>query len=369
MKIGNIIILALIVLISLSLTPGLNVSTIENLAIPSAIGFDIEENSPNDVSYKAFIDVYIFGQKSRVLHKEYLGKSGGISEARNDRQRKIDRRFVVGLEKIDIITEKYARYGVRNMVDVLFINPLVNDTAYVVVCKNDIPSILDYKISGFPTSGDYIEGMVKNAYQYDFFPKDFKILDVFISLDSEGRKVILPYIETTKEGLKITGEALFKDDKMVAVVDKKNMKLLNILNKTNGSGILTIQKEPGKYVDYYGKVKRTVKCTKVDDKYKFNIYLEFKGNILSNQLYKNIMSDSKVVKQFEEDLAKETEAMCYGFLSKMKNEYKIDCLELGRIAAAKYGKDTGTDWDKVVCSSEINVDVTIKLDNQGRGDY
>lgn len=369
MRKGNLIILILITLIFLSFSPGLNVATIENLAIPSAIGYDIEENSPSDVSFKAFIDVYTFGQKNKIFHKAYLGKSSGLIEARNDRQRRIDRSFVVGLEKVDILTERYARYGIRNMVNVLFINPLVNDTAYVVVSKNDLPSILEYKIPGFPTSADYIEGMVKNAYQYDFFPKNFKILDLFVTLDSEGRNVILPYIEISKEGLQITGEAIFKDDKMIAVVDKANMKLLNILNKSKGSGLLTIQKEPGKYIEYYAKVKRTVKCTKVDGKYKFNIYLDFKGNIVSNQLYKDIMTDSKVVKNFEKELAIETEAMCNKFLSKMKNEYKIDCLELGRIAAAKYGRDTGTDWNKVVCDSDINVNVTIKLDNQGRGDY
>lgn len=369
MKKGNILILVLILLISVSFSPGLNVSTIENLAIPSAIGYDIEKTNQNDVSFRAFVDVYIFGEKKRVMHKAYLGKSTGLVEARNDRQRRIDKRFMVGLEKVDILTERFARFGIRNMIDVLFINPLVNDTAYIVVTKNDLPSLLEHKVKGYPTVADYIEGMIRNAYQYDFFPKNFKTLDTFISLDTEGRKVILPYIETTKEGLKITGEALFKNDKMIAVVDEKNMKLLNILNKSNGSGILTIQKEPGKYIEYYSKVKRSVNCTKVNDKYTFNISLQFKGNILSNQLYKDIMSDPKVVKKFEKELAEETKTMCNKFLDKMKSEYKIDCLELGRVAAAKYGKDTGTDWDEVVCNSDIDVDVTIKLDSQGRGDY
>ena len=81
------------------------------------------------------------------------------------------------------------------------------------------------------------------------------------------------------------------------------------------------------------------------------------------------MSDPKTIKKFEEEMASQTEAMCYRFLNKMKNEYNVDCLGLGRIAAAKYGRGTGVDWDKVVCSSDISVNVTIKLDNQGRGDY
>ena len=281
MKKGNLIVLLLIFSIFMSFSSGVGMMPIENLAIPLAIGYDIEENNSTDVSYKAYIDVYIFGDKNKTLHKIYLGKSPGIVEGRNDRQRKIDRRFTIGVEKVDVITEKYARFGIRNMIDVLFNNPLVNDTAYLVVSKTDIPSILEYKVPGYTSSADYIEGMIKNAYQYNFFPKNFKMLDVFMILDSEGRNLIFPFIEITKEGLKITGEALFKGDKMVALVDEKNMKILNILNKSNGYGILTIQKEPGKYIDYYAKAKRKVKCTKIDNKYKFSITLEFKGDIIS----------------------------------------------------------------------------------------
>lgn len=53
----------------------------------------------------------------------------------------------------------------------------------------------------------------------------------------------------------------------------------------------------------------------------------------------------------------------------MQNEYKIDCLELGREAAAKYGRGENIDWDEVVCNSKIQVNVNVKLTGIGRGDY
>jgi hypothetical protein len=39
----------------------------------------------------------------------------------------------------------------------------------------------------------------------------------------------------------------------------------------------------------------------------------------------------------------------------MQNDYKLDCLALGRVAAAKYGRHTGTDWNKAVSEAEIVV--------------
>ncbi len=53
----------------------------------------------------------------------------------------------------------------------------------------------------------------------------------------------------------------------------------------------------------------------------------------------------------------------------MKYEYKIDCLELGRVAAAKYGREKNNNWDDIVCNSEIKVNVMAKIDRMGRGDY
>ncbi|MDP4179223.1 MAG: Ger(x)C family spore germination C-terminal domain-containing protein, partial [Bacillota bacterium] len=60
---------------------------------------------------------------------------------------------------------------------------------------------------------------------------------------------------------------------------------------------------------------------------------------------------------------------CEEFINKMKTDYKVDCLELGRVAAAKYGRRTGTDWNKVVMDSDIKINVKVKLNKQGRGDY
>ena len=77
----------------------------------------------------------------------------------------------------------------------------------------------------------------------------------------------------------------------------------------------------------------------------------------------------EVTKKFEDDMAKQVEEMCTEFLDKMKNEYKVDCLQLGWVAAAKYGRDTGVDWDEVVSNSDIKVNVKVHVDKIGRGQY
>lgn len=63
--------------------------------------------------------------------------------------------------------------------------------------------------------------MIINQRGMNFFPDEFNAINIYVRMGSEGRSVVLPYIELTKDGIAITGETLFKEDKMVAKVDKQ----------------------------------------------------------------------------------------------------------------------------------------------------
>ncbi len=57
------------------------------------------------------------------------------------------------------------------------------------------------------------------------------------------------------------------------------------------------------------------------------------------------------------------------FIEKMQNEYKLDLLQLGKVAAVKYWRRTGADWDEIISDSKINVQFKINLDKAGRGNF
>ena len=61
--------------------------------------------------------------------------------------------------------------------------------------------------------------------------------------------------------------------------------------------------------------------------------------------------------------------MCNDFLDNMKNVYKVDCLNLGMYAVAKYGREKGVDWNKEVSNADIKVSVKVKIDKIGIGQY
>jgi len=347
----------------------MNARSVEDLGISVGVGMGIDKNSEGNINYRVSTTANSYKEDESV--EDLLGTGIGrtIGETRENRQKKIGKEFFLGLTKVYLIEEEYARYGIRALVDVNFKNPVVNDNSYGVVCKGRNEDYFKYTTPGYNNSAEYINDMIKNSVSYNFFKGDYMFKNAVLSMDAEGKNIAIPYIEMLEDGIKITGMAVFKKHKLAVILDMKDTKVMNLLRENKVKGILTIQKDSEKYIDYQAESKRKIACKKIGNKYVFTIDLNLNGEIINNELYKNMANKTVVEKKFEDDMATKVKEMCTIFLDKMKNEYKVDCLQLGWVAVAKYGRDTGVDWNEVVCNSEINVNVKVHVDKMGRGQY
>ena len=343
--------------------------SVEDLGISVGIGMGINKDGEGNIIYRVTSTANSYKEDSSVETLEGTGLGSTIGKTRENRQKKIGKEFFLGLTKVYLIEEEYARYGIRNIMDVNFNNTVVNDNAFLLVCKGRNEEYFKYTTSGYDNSAEYISDMINNLANYNFFKEDYMVKDAALSLDAEGKNIVSPYIEITKDGIKVKGMVVFKKDKLATILDMKDTRIMNMLRDNKVKGILTIQKDSEKYVNYQAQSKRKITCRKIGDKYTFTIDLNLRGDIINNELYKDIAAKIEVTNKFEEDMAKQVKEMCTGFLDKMKNEYKIDLLQLGWVAAAKYGRDTGVDWDEVISNSEIVVNVKVHVDKLGRGQY
>lgn len=368
-SVKNIIIKIAIAMIFLWSFIGVKSQVIEELAIPISIGYDLIKKNENDIEYSIPIATYITDPSGDIKSEVITGKAKNLGETRDNRELKSEKKFVIGLEKVLIISESYARQGINNILDILLTTPQVNDKAVMVVCKGKAEDILKYKIEGYANSAEYIESLIINSKYYNFFTGEYNFINSITRVDSEGRNLVLPYIELKENLPQITGIAMFKGDTMIAKLDLQQAKILNMLRKDGGGGIFTIKKGPKRYIDYETKVKRKVKCYKQGEKYKFIIYLNLNGTIASNELYANFNKDPKVQKEFVKDMEDSIKKTCENFINSAKSQYKVDFLGLGKYAAGKYGRHTGVDWNKVVSESDIYVNVKVKINAEGRGEY
>ncbi|WP_343769023.1 Ger(x)C family spore germination protein [Clostridium malenominatum] len=342
---------------------------VEELNIPSAIGYDLRKEFGDTVIYNVSVRTYFAESKLQNDSQVLEGEGLSIIETRDDRQLKANKKFILGLEKVIVVSEEYAMYGMKNVIDSLLNNPQVNDNGKVVVCSGMAKDILEYETKRYGGTDEVIGDMIDHAGDYNFFPEDYTLIDYIIVSSSEGRNPILPYVEITNKGIEVTGLAIFDKDKMVGKMNMEDGRILNLLRENGGKGTLVMQKNSKEYINYYPKAKRRVKCTKEEDRYKFIIELDLQGAIVSNELYKDFDSDPKVLKEFEEEMEKQVEKKCMNFINKAKDNYPVDVLDLGKVAAAKYGRGKDIDWNREVLNSIIEVKVKVKVDSQGRGDY
>ena len=341
---------------------------IENLIIQPGVGYDIEKDSKGNEEYEASASIYIF-EGSEVSSMLFTSKSSTAVGTRQERQKKLNKRFILGFEKVYIFGEDMAKFGTRNILDPLLKNPWVNDNGFIVVCKGKAKDVLKLKIKGQPSSADYIDGLINNSKYQGFFSRKYALIDMYKHVDAEGLNFVAPYIEIKDEGVEITGLAIFNKDKMVTKLDMDDSRVLNMLREDDGLGILEVIESPEKYASINATSKRKAECTRENDKYKFTISLDFKGEVIANQLYPGMMINPEVEKEFADDLERQVKSKCKKFIDKMQNDYKIDMLNLGSTAASKYGRHSGADWNEEVSNADIEIDVKVTIESHDRGNY
>ncbi len=357
------------IILYIILNPGENATPIEKIDIPSGISFDLI-NGNIDNGFHLSVSAYTFNKKDQISSIIIEGIGKDIPETRATRQQMSSKKFMVGLQKVLIYSNDFATAGINSSIDILFSNQDMNDMGWAVVFKGKGKDLLKYKIDEFPTSSDYINGMVESSKEQNFMSNNYKVMDMYVRVNSEGRSLVLPYLEILDGKVTITGLAAFKKDKMVKVIPMEEAKYLNILKENKVKGILTVQKDAEHWASSYGETKRKVSCEKVGGKYKFVINVEFqKGVVLNNTLYDDLITNPKTIKKYSNELEEQTKRRCNEFINKMKKEYKADFLDLGRIAAANFGRNNGTNWDDIVSNSEISVNVKVKIDKFGRGEF
>jgi Ger(x)C family germination protein len=341
---------------------------VENLELLAGVGADIEKDD-GETTYVVPLLTYSAGTGEELVPSILTGEGYSIGETREDRQLESDKKLTLGVGRVYIISEEAARNGIREFLDINMNNAFYNDRTVCVVCKGKAKDMLSYKIPGFASSVEFIEGMIKNLKEFNFFSMQYTTNDMIVRIDAEGRQLLLPYIEIVENKIKTTGIAIFKNDKMIGKANIREAKVINMLKENNVRGMITLQQDSKQYINVFCKSKKKIKCTREDDKYKFSIDLKVSGEIISNELYRNVNTKKKYMKNLEEDLKKSIENQCNSVINDINSKYGVDMLDLGRVAAAKYGRNTGKDWDKIISNSEVKVNVKVKIKSLGRGDY
>ena len=206
--------------------------------------------------YNVAASAYTFTKKDEVSSVILEGIGKNIPDTRSTRQTISSKEFLLGLQKVFIFSEAVATYGINPIADILFSNQQMNDATWLVVCKDKAIDMLKFKVDDAPTSSDHINGMIESSTEQNFMSNDYKVIDMYVRVDSEGRGLVLPYLEILNNKITLTGMAVFKKDKMVAKIPMEEARFMNILRNNKVKGILTLQKDSLHLISTYGDVEK-----------------------------------------------------------------------------------------------------------------
>lgn len=342
---------------------------IEEVEIIGGLGYDLKKITSGNIEFSFPLESYVISPNGEIRSKTTVAKGLTPGQTDQNRQRMLDKVFVYGTDRVFVIGEDYATYGIRSILEERARNPYTSDMAFTMISKGKAEDILKFRMKNHTSISEYLEGLIESLKWSNFFSQNYKIIDIMVRVQSEGRSLVLPYVEIEKDRVIVSGVALFNKDKMIGHLNMNETRLLNLLKENNVVGVLSLQQGSNKYVDISVLSQKKVKCTREGEKYKFLIELKLEGEIINNVLTKKLLEDLDTKKLIELQFEKQVEKDCEAFIKKMQGQYKVDLLELGREGAAKYGRRKNIDWNEAVTNAEISVKAKVHIFGQGRGGY
>ncbi len=313
-----------------------------------------------------------------------ISSGESIFEAIRNTVKEFDRRSFFSHTKVIVVGEDYAREGLGDTIDLVTRSHELRKTTWLIVASDCKASeVLGVKHGLEKIQANYMEGILKTQ-SIDSNSTVAKVIDFIKTMPGEGSNPVtgvfslinvksVPTEGTEPEerkGLKLSGSALFKKDKLVGFLDNNEALALNILthkfNRIPISLKVDLDNSQTDSVDVVIdiiKIKCSVKPSINKGNIHFNVSLKAEGNLteVKDQIdVTDLQIFDKINYNFSEFLKYTTDKS----IRTIQKDMKTDVLGFGRAFELKYPKN----WRKIKTqwNDEIfpNVSYTVKVDTR-----
>ncbi|MDF2592139.1 MAG: gerAC1 [Clostridia bacterium] len=272
-----------------------------------------------------------------------------------------------------LISDSLAKKGIHDLLEIFQRDVTLPAIAFVVITEGS-PGELLKKANEFkskPRVSFYIYQLLENNVKLSNIPNT-KVFDFDINFFAPGLDPIVPMVKVEDEQIKITGCALFSDDKMSGRLNNKESNLLiGLMNQLNNSDF--IFSDP-KFADKDGD-KQGVAVTMFKPKRKISINFDEEGipSVEINMKYKcNIdefewddTMDPKVQTDLEKTFGDNLTTMSNEIIKKLQT-VNCDPIGIGDMIRAKYYDYwKSIDWKEMYPKADIKVSTKVEIGNVG----
>lgn len=291
------------------------------------------------------------------------GEGDSILDAWTEVQSNTERDIFFGQTRAIVISEKFARQNIKDLLDFIGRVPLVPPNTNVLVTKTDPAKLLDMKNTANELPGNYIDYYFRLPFKRSLaIPVDLWRVNAII--DKKAGDPYIPVIEQSQNNYKIAGTALFSHNRFVDELNMDETQTLALIRGTD-VGYQTIPLGKNQYAAFKNIRSKTKITPKVssDGTLTFNVTSNISGVLIEIVPQREIkMNEKKVIERQAEMLIKRKVESLIAKLQGLDS----DPVGFGDTVRIKYPQQwKNMDWYKIYPGAKFNVDTKFTLKETG----
>ncbi|WP_100487251.1 Ger(x)C family spore germination protein [Sporolactobacillus pectinivorans] len=335
---------------------------LNQLAIVMAMGFDKDAKTGQiNLTLQVIRPSAINRQQSGSQEAPYdiVSASGNtMFEALKEANKKLDRKFFFSHLKIIIVGERAARSGLSDLLDFVTRTYEMRTNTWLLVTRDDVGHLLEIKHGIESIQATYMEELIRTQMPYmtvtstdtTHFIKKITVNGIgpvtgVFSIQNERGISATDDQPELRQGIILSGTAVFKKDKLSGYLNTNETRGLNYLTDTSKSDYLhvpSVGDKQKKIEIEVKKVKSKIDPVKVNKKTVFNIEVYAVGNIVEDDNATDIL-DQKQLSFVNREIEGSIQNTIQSILDKTQKQLKTDVIGFGRAFEIKYPAE----WKKI----------------------
>ncbi|AOT69631.1 Ger(x)C family spore germination protein [Geosporobacter ferrireducens] len=297
-----------------------------------------------------------------------------------------DRKPFYAQNKVLVIDEQLAREGIMPMLDFFKRDHEMRSLVWVLIAKNTrARDILGVEKGLEDIQAVYLENIIEIS-KWNAKATTVNLLEFIKKVSASGIHPIAGPVEIIEErnlpaeekmglatkGVKLSGTAVFKGDKLVGYLDEIETRGLNWATGKVKSGIIHVPSIDGNGKDKQiaieiKRARASIKPEIKDGKFFFTIEVKAEGDVGAQQ-GRTDTSDIALFEKLEKELGKGIEKEIRMAIDKVQKEYRSDIFGFGSALNKKYPKEWNQvkdDWEDIFPRIQYSIKVDARLRRTG----
>lgn len=351
-----------------------NYREIDKLSIAAGVAIDKTQDGKIKITTEV-VDLHEGGRDVKIKSKKLESYGDTLFDAIRNTIKITAARLYWGHTEIVIFSQDVAKEGIADIIDFLARDAEPRQSMDLLISKEKTAEeILDLQSTTTEIRSYEINEMLDTQRGLSKVSK-VQIHEFINALSDEGISAVMPVVgATTNDGgetLELSGTAVFKQDKLVYMLDGEETKsLLFVIDKIKG-GLLVVKDNSNS-----GQSKITLEILKSDTKVKpifsdgkVSIDVNVKTKVTAGQSgEKEKTLDENKSLSLQKDAEKMLKTDMVNVIKKVQQDVDADIFGFGKAVRKDMPalwRKIGPEWNEIFKNLEVNVITNIKIQNSG----